>query len=82
MINLAVSNFASKSCSCDCNTILTVEERFDMGAALKTNDFMEIMKGRLSIRSYDPTIKISKEEMTLILEEATTAPSAVNAQTW
>ncbi|OBA05034.1 NAD(P)H nitroreductase [Bacillus subtilis] len=49
---------------------------------IKTNDFMEIMKGRRSIRNYDPTVKISKEEMTKILEEATTAPSSVNAQPW
>ncbi|MEC1751668.1 nitroreductase family protein [Bacillus mojavensis] len=49
---------------------------------MKTNDFMEIMKGRRSIRNYDPTVKISKEEMTEILEEATTAPSSVNAQPW
>ncbi|WP_368650174.1 nitroreductase family protein [Bacillus inaquosorum] len=49
---------------------------------IKTNDFMEIMKGRRSIRNYDPTVKITKEEMTEILEEATTAPSSVNAQPW
>ncbi|MEG7379633.1 nitroreductase family protein [Bacillus subtilis] len=49
---------------------------------IKTNDFMEIMKGRRSIRNYDPTVKISKEEMTEILEESTTAPSSVNAQPW
>ena len=49
---------------------------------IKTNDFMEIMKGRRSIRNYDPAVKISKEEMTEILEEATTAPSSVNAQPW
>ncbi|MCY9089304.1 nitroreductase family protein [Bacillus mojavensis] len=49
---------------------------------IKTNDFLEIMKGRRSIRNYDPTVKISKEEMTEILEEATTAPSSVNAQPW
>lgn len=53
-----------------------------MGTELKTNDFMKIMKGRRSIRNYDPTVKISKEEMTDILEEATTAPSSVNAQPW
>ena len=53
-----------------------------MKTALKTNDFMKIMKGRRSIRNYDPTVKISKEEMTEILEEATTAPSSVNAQPW
>ncbi|MBT2625451.1 nitroreductase family protein [Bacillus sp. HU-1818] len=53
-----------------------------MGNTLQTNDFMEIMKGRRSIRSYDSSVKISKEEMTEILEEATTAPSSVNAQPW
>ncbi|MCM2989217.1 nitroreductase family protein [Bacillus safensis] len=53
-----------------------------MATTLKTNDFMEIMKGRRSIRNYDPSVKISKEEMTEILEEATTAPSSVNAQPW
>ncbi|MED3994517.1 nitroreductase family protein [Peribacillus frigoritolerans] len=53
-----------------------------MITALKTNDFMKIMKGRRSIRNYDPTVKISKEEMTEILEESTTAPSSVNAQPW
>lgn len=53
-----------------------------MGTTVKTNNFMKIMKERRSIRNYDPTVKISKEEMTEILEEATTAPSSVNAQPW
>ena len=53
-----------------------------MKTELKTNDFMDIMKGRRSIRNYHPAVKISKEEMTQILEEATTAPSSVNAQPW
>lgn len=53
-----------------------------MGNTLHTNDFMKIMKGRRSIRSYDPSVVISKEEMTDILLEATTAPSSVNAQPW
>lgn len=53
-----------------------------MKTELKTNDFMDIMKGRRSIRNYDPAVKISKEEMNQILEEATTAPSSVNAQPW
>ncbi|HDR4766748.1 TPA: nitroreductase family protein [Bacillus cereus] len=43
---------------------------------------MKIMKGRRSIRNYDPTVRISKEEMIEILKEATTAPSSVNAQPW
>ena len=48
----------------------------------KTNNFTEIMTGRRSIRTYDPTVKISKEEMTEILTEATLAPSSVNMQPW
>ncbi|AFS71862.1 MULTISPECIES: nitroreductase family protein [Exiguobacterium] len=47
-----------------------------------TTDFMEIVKGRRSIRNYDTNVKISKEEMTHILEEATLAPSSVNMQPW
>ncbi len=43
---------------------------------------MEIVKGRRSIRNYDTDVKISKEEMTQILEEATLAPSSVNMQPW
>jgi len=48
----------------------------------KVNDFNEIITGRRSIRSYDPTVKISKEEMKEILREATLAPSSVNLQPW
>ncbi|WP_426354320.1 nitroreductase family protein [Exiguobacterium sp. R-39] len=47
-----------------------------------TTDFMEIVKARRSIRNYDTNVKISKEEMTQILEEATLAPSSVNMQPW
>ncbi|WP_026831659.1 nitroreductase family protein [Exiguobacterium undae] len=47
-----------------------------------TTDFMEIVKGRRSIRNYDTNVKISKEKMTQILEEATLAPSSVNMQPW
>lgn len=49
---------------------------------IKTNDFYEIMTGRRSIRTYDTEVKISKEEMTEILKEATTAPSSTNMQPW
>lgn len=48
----------------------------------KTNDFKEIINGRRSIRQYDPSVKISREEMTEILNEATLAPSSVNMQPW
>ncbi|KGP91281.1 NAD(P)H nitroreductase [Pontibacillus chungwhensis BH030062] len=46
------------------------------------NDFNQIISGRRSIRNYDPSVKISKEEMTEILREATMAPSSVNLQPW
>lgn len=46
------------------------------------NDFKEIVTGRRSIRNYDPTVKISREEMSEILEEASLAPSSVNLQPW
>lgn len=48
----------------------------------EVNDFKEILRGRRSIRNYDTSIKISKEEMEEILEEATLAPSSVNMQPW
>lgn len=44
--------------------------------------FDEIVKGRRSIRAYDKTVKISKEEMNEIIETATLAPSSVNLQPW
>lgn len=50
--------------------------------ATKTNDFSEIITGRRSIRKYDTSVKISPEEMTEILTEATLAPSSVNMQPW
>ncbi|EEM16571.1 MULTISPECIES: nitroreductase family protein [Bacillus] len=53
-----------------------------MNNVTKINDFTEILTGRRSIRKYDPAVKISKEEMTEILTEATLAPSSVNMQPW
>ncbi|MFC7371992.1 nitroreductase family protein [Fictibacillus iocasae] len=49
---------------------------------MRNNDFKDIITGRRSIRSYDKGVKISKEEMTEILTEATLAPSSVNLQPW
>jgi nitroreductase len=46
------------------------------------SDFSQIVSGRRSIRNYDPAVKISREEMTEILHEATLAPSSVNMQPW
>jgi nitroreductase len=48
----------------------------------RVNDFQEIINGRRSIRNYDPSVKISKAEMTEILKKATLAPSSVNLQPW
>lgn len=47
-----------------------------------TNDFSKIVTGRRSIKNYDPSVKISPEEMTEILSLATLAPSSVNMQPW
>lgn len=46
------------------------------------NDYKKIITSRHSVRVYDPSVKISREEMTEILEEATLAPSSVNLQPW
>ncbi|EPY03840.1 nitroreductase [Paenibacillus alvei TS-15] len=48
----------------------------------RNNDFQEILVGRRSIRKYDSSVKISKEEMAEIIEDATRAPSSVNMQPW
>jgi nitroreductase len=47
-----------------------------------TNDFKEIVTGRRSIKNYDKSVKISREEMEEILTLATLAPSSVNMQPW
>ena len=48
----------------------------------KTNNFNEIVNGRRSIKQYDPTVKISREEMSEILTQASKAPSSINMQPW
>lgn len=48
----------------------------------KTNDFNEIVYGRRSIKEYDPTVKISREEMSEMIAQASTAPSSINMQPW
>ncbi|MCI1240833.1 MAG: nitroreductase family protein [Bifidobacterium subtile] len=49
---------------------------------LATNDFTKILEGRRSIRKYDSKVKISREEMLAMLDEAAKAPSSVNMQPW
>lgn len=41
-----------------------------------------ILYDRRSVRAYDTSVKISKEEMSNILQDAMTAPSSLNLQPW
>jgi len=43
---------------------------------------MNKLTDRRSIRKYDPTIKISREEMNEIISDASRAPSSMNMQPW
>ncbi|MGN7165391.1 nitroreductase family protein [Paenibacillus cellulositrophicus] len=45
-------------------------------------DFNEVIHNRRTIKKYDPEVKISREEMSQILKEATLAPSSFNLQPW
>lgn len=47
-----------------------------------TADFYHVIKERRSVRYYDPSVKITDEEILEILGEATLAPSGNNLQTW
>lgn len=49
---------------------------------IQNNDFASIVKGRRSVRNYDENIKISKEEISEIISEASLAPSSANMQPW
>ena len=46
------------------------------------NDFADVVLNRRSIRLYDEKVKISREEMLQMLNEANEAPSSVNLQPW
>lgn len=50
--------------------------------AFINNDFQDIVLNRKSIRRYDENVKISREEMLTMLDEANRAPSSVNLQPW
>ena len=49
---------------------------------LVNNDFHKILTERHSVRRFDKSIKIDREEMKKMLEETITAPSACNLQAW
>ncbi|GGO00866.1 nitroreductase family protein [Saccharibacillus kuerlensis] len=53
-----------------------------MSSVQKVQDFLEVVKSRRSVRYYDSSVKISREEMTQMLEESVLAPSSVNTQPW
>lgn len=53
-----------------------------MFSHIVNNDFASIVKGRRSVRHYDEHIKISKEELSEIISEASLAPSSANMQPW
>lgn len=46
------------------------------------NDFADILLNRHSVRHYDPSVKIDRDELTQMIEQAITAPSACNLQAW
>jgi nitroreductase len=49
---------------------------------MNNKDFNEIVLKRRSIKKYDSSVKISREEMEEMIAEATRAPSSVNMQPW
>ncbi|KKO52472.1 nitroreductase family protein [Paenibacillus sp. DMB20] len=51
-------------------------------STLTKPDFYSVIQERHSVRQYDPTVKISREEMKEILADATLAPSSSNLQPW
>lgn len=55
---------------------MSVNETLDL------SNFYTVLQERHSVRSYDPAVKISREEITELLEIATSAPSSSNLQPW
>ena len=53
-----------------------------MATSVNTKSLTELINERHSVRKYDVTYKISKEEINDILKEATKAPSSSNLQPW
>lgn len=47
-----------------------------------SQDLTTLLHERHSVRHYDPSVKISREELTEMLQLATTAPSSSNMQPW
>lgn len=51
-------------------------------STLTTPDFQTVIRERHSVRQYDPSVKIPREEMEEILKDAILAPSSSNLQPW
>ena len=48
----------------------------------KNNDFEDVMFNRHSVRQFDPSVKIDRDELQEMIAGATSAPSACNLQSW
>ncbi len=46
--------------------------------AFVNNDFGDVLLHRESVRDFDPSVKIPREELQQMISEAITAPSACN----
>ena len=46
------------------------------------NDFQDIMLHRHSVRHFDSSVKIPRDELQQMVQEAITAPSSCNLQAW
>ena len=53
-----------------------------LASGIKNNDFSDVVFNRQSIKKYQPDYKISREELLQMVQEATTAPSAINSEPW
>jgi nitroreductase len=49
---------------------------------LEQQNFFNVIRERRSVRSYDPSVNIPREDLTEMLELATLAPSSSNMQPW
>lgn len=52
------------------------------GKSMEKYDLLDVMHDRHSVKLFDPSFKISHEEMDQMINEATSAPSSINMQPW
>ncbi len=48
----------------------------------ENNNFRDVLLNRHSVRHFDKTVKIPREELREMIKETITAPSACNLQAW